>query len=199
MLLLLTMTDLRNKWTRFFFFFEFNSTLPFSSRLMPKHVDETIRLYKTAGWLQEKPSLTDTLHGLVGGALTWRAADVASPTVWIQALLTFCAKIAIETRFTIVYFTFWKTQERQKGRDQTSICSVERHMCLHSVEFLKASLLWIKHIFHSSFRNLSVMELFCGQLLPTHTSEPLFFLHFFFFCVWLITARAWFQSILSLK
>lgn len=65
-------------------------------------------------------SLTDTLHGLVGGALAWRAADITSPTVWIQALLTFCAKIAIETRFTIVYFTFWKTkrEDQMKGSNQ---------------------------------------------------------------------------------
>ena len=79
--------------------------------------------------LKVERSLTDTLHGLIGSALVWRAADITSPTVWIQALLTFCAKIAIETRFTIVYFTFWKTQERQKEsikwKDQTSWSHIE--------------------------------------------------------------------------
>lgn len=50
--------------------------------------------------------LTNTLHGVVGGVLIWRASDVTSPTVRIQAVLTFRAKIAIETGFTIFYFTF---------------------------------------------------------------------------------------------
>lgn len=59
-------------------------------------------------------SRTDTLHGVIGGALIWWASDVTSPSVWIQALLTFRAKIAIETGFTIFYFTFWKRQGRQE-------------------------------------------------------------------------------------
>lgn len=60
--------------------------------------------------------LTYTLHGVIGCALIWRAADVTFATVWIQALLTFCAKIVIETCFTIFYFTFWKTKRKQKER-----------------------------------------------------------------------------------
>lgn len=49
-----------------------------------------------------------------------RAADVTPATVWIQALLTFCAKIAIEARFTIFYFTFWKTDRRkQRGENHS--------------------------------------------------------------------------------
>lgn len=61
-----------------------------------------------------KRILTNTLHGFIYGAQVWRAADITSSTVWIQALLTFCAKIAIKTCFTIFNFTFWKTQEKQR-------------------------------------------------------------------------------------
>lgn len=71
-----------------------------------------ITLVNSSSW----SLLTNTLHGLIAGAQARGAAYITSSAVRIQALLTFCAKIAIETCFTVVYFTFWKTRGRHKQR-----------------------------------------------------------------------------------
>lgn len=86
--------------------------------------------------LKQTEILTNTLHGFIYGALVWRTADITSSTVWIEALLTFCAKIAIKTCFTIVNFTLWKTQETQKGRIKIKRQIGFTHIVIRGMQFV---------------------------------------------------------------
>lgn len=58
-------------------------------------------------------SLTYTLHGAIDGE-SFRTAGETPPSVWVQALLTFCAKVSAKTRLTVFYFTFWNEETQKK-------------------------------------------------------------------------------------